>query len=403
MSEVGKAPVRGLVVALRSVFAKLALLFGSLALCLLLAELAARGALTDRYYLWPPNLSRTFHAEDGEASRGATRFTINDFGVRGDAYHDENVLRIMAAGGSTTICALLDDGDAWPHLAQELVNAELGAQALWVGNVGRLGHTTAQHLLQVERLLDQHSELDAVLLLVGANDMLIHLSLARGLTQLRLVRSATDRARGGTFSAVPLDPATPWYRPAGIVEWLARRGWITGSTDPFELPIVDTGGDFFRRQRHYRKTAGSLRNDLPPLDDARRAYATRLNKIADAAKARGASAIFITQPSLWRHDLSPQARERLWMGGPPLTDAAPGAEYMSVGALARAMAAFNETLLAVCEARRLDCLDAAELLPRNTSIFWDDVHFTRQGARRLAELLAKHLLATFGELRSPAR
>ena len=103
--------------------------------------------------------------------------------------------------------------------------------------------------------------------------------------------------------------------------------------------------------------------------------------------------VFLTQPTLWRDDLSQEERGLLWMGGPPLDRQEAGAEYYSVGALAGGMARYNQTLLRVCREREIDCLDAASLLPRDTRVFWDDAHFTEEGARRLAERMAEFLLS----------
>jgi lysophospholipase L1-like esterase len=55
------------------------------------------------------------------------------------------------------------------------------------------------------------------------------------------------------------------------------------------------------------------------------------------------------------------------------------------------MARYNDTLLEVCRARGLDCVDAAHLLPRDTTALYDDVHFNEQGSRLLARALAKSL------------
>jgi hypothetical protein len=52
----------------------------------------------------------------------------------------------------------------------------------------------------------------------------------------------------------------------------------------------------------------------------------------------------------------------------------------------------------VCRERGLECVDLAAKLPRDTSVFYDDCHFNESGARRVAEVLAEHLLgrAPFG-------
>jgi hypothetical protein len=57
------------------------------------------------------------------------------------------------------------------------------------------------------------------------------------------------------------------------------------------------------------------------------------------------------------------------------------------------MARYNETLLDVCRERGLDCVDAARLLPHDTTAMYDDVHFNEQGSRMLARVLVEHFRA----------
>ena len=47
----------------------------------------------------------------------------------------------------------------------------------------------------------------------------------------------------------------------------------------------------------------------------------------------------------------------------------------------------------ICRERNLACLDAASRLPREGRVFWDDAHFTEEGARLLAELVTDFLLS----------
>jgi hypothetical protein len=103
--------------------------------------------------------------------------------------------------------------------------------------------------------------------------------------------------------------------------------------------------------------------------------------------------ILLTQPTLWRADLSDAEKDLLWTGGPGLDRLGPGREYYSASALAEGMRLYNERLLAVCRERGAECFDLAAWIPRDTSIFWDDAHFTEEGARRVAELVSGYLLA----------
>ena len=96
----------------------------------------------------------------------------------------------------------------------------------------------------------------------------------------------------------------------------------------------------------------------------------------------------LTQPALYRSDLTPAEENLLWFGQ------GPGHDYFySSRVMAEALALYNQTVLDICRQRQVECLDLAELLPRDTTIFYDDVHFTEQGARQVAGVMADYLLS----------
>jgi hypothetical protein len=166
---------------LRQRLQRAALFFGSLALFVAIAELALRFTLPEGYSVWPPNFREHF-APDRGVLKGANEqsmLTINAQGMRGDPVPEDDRPQLLAIGGSTTICTYLDDADAWPWLVQKRLENELGPGSVWVGNVGRPGHTTTHHLLQMQKLLAQYPSLDGVLMLVGINDMVWRIQALR--------------------------------------------------------------------------------------------------------------------------------------------------------------------------------------------------------------------------------
>lgn len=64
--------------------------------------------------------------------------------------------------------------------------------------------------------------------------------------------------------------------------------------------------------------------------------------------------------------------------------------YYTTRALAEAMARYNAALLAVCQERALDCVDAAAAMPRDTTALYDNMLFNEHGARLLAGVLTEH-------------
>ncbi|MEE8473906.1 MAG: hypothetical protein V3T01_01055 [Myxococcota bacterium] len=381
---------------------KLAVFLVSLVVSLGLLELASGWLLPDRYFVWPPGFRATFDA--GEVIRSGVDFpgklTINSDGIRGEIPADLQTYRILAVGGSTTICVYLDDSKVWTRLLQERLNDALGEEIVWVGNVGRPGHSTAEHVPQVQKLLAQDSEIDAVVLLVGINDLLRYLPNAGK----PLSRNALDPQMilARSFSFFPgWDEDTPWYlrnfvaRIWRIVSWrpLPIRG--EGNVRP-----MDKKGEWVASQRRHRARASELIPKLPGLTVGVERYVTNLEQIIDAARAEEVRLLFLTQPTLWRAGLSPAARELLWGGGPPWHQMRYGAPYYSVEALAAGMKRYNEALRNVCRTRGIECVDAASRIPQTARVFYDDAHFTEHGSMLLAGILADQLLEREALLRT---
>jgi lysophospholipase L1-like esterase len=357
------------------------------------AEAVARWLAPDRYLVYPPGHTETFEPKPEliPGVFGPSRFTINELGMRGDPLAQQRY-RILAVGGSTTICIYLDDAEAWPHRVQELLDAARGPGSTWVGNVGRSGHASGQNVLHVEKLLPQHPEIDALIVLTGVNDLLIQLAYALDPETLRdQIRNAdANTLLESAFSRFPAPANAPWYRRTGLGQlWASGRVALSAERSNARL---DTTGIRLSEWRSARKQAALLHETLPDLSNALSIYERNLARILDLAAAAGVRVTLLTQPSLWSEDLSQEERELLWTGGPTLDRVAPGAEYFSVGALAQGMRLYNERLLRVCRWRDADCFDLAKHVPRTAEFFWDDVHFTEAGSRRVAELVAGHLL-----------
>lgn len=99
----------------------------------------------------------------------------------------------------------------------------------------------------------------------------------------------------------------------------------------------------------------------------------------------------MTQPFLWRSTLSTPDQRLLWFGWVGFWEHPKG--FASPADLALAMDAYNRTLLDVCHRDGLECYDLAQDIPKDTSAFFDDVHFNEGGARLVARSLTQYLLS----------
>jgi lysophospholipase L1-like esterase len=371
-------------------YVSIALVPAALVIAAVSAEIALRIVAPDGYYVWPPNLSMTF-APDPEALPGVTgesRFVINADGLRGRPMSPDDGYRILAMGGSTTECLYLDETEAWPHLLEHDLAADFGLKRVWVGNAGKSGHTSEHHVLQARELLPQYPHMDLALLLVGTNDMMYVGQQAKyqPLTRPELEQAFAVRPGGWQ----ELDAGYSWYKRTEI--WrTVRRARENLFVDRGDQLVQDQVGAVFVQMRNKRQNAAGYLDAFPVLTDALRAYKSNLNAIVDSAERNGTKMVLMTQPSLWAGDLPAEAAQLLWMGrnAPYMTDTPQ--TYYSAGTLAKAMAAYNDALLEVCRDRQLRCLDLAAAVPKETTYFYDDVHFTEAGSRLVAGVVASHV------------
>jgi len=368
--------------------AALALL--STLLALGLGEAILRLVSGNACYVWPPHMHQELYPAPDvmPGVSGTSRFLVNSIGLRGDEPAKDRDIRILTLGGSTTECLYLDQTEAWPHVLQDLLGPHV-----WVGNAGRSGLTTRHHRLQAETLLDEIPGIDVVIVLAGANDLCIRLArdtawapvdfnspeavapLMQEAFEVRPPRFAAGRRHHRTALHQALKKLSRLLRPGGATQ--------------------DPSGRVYQVWRRHRREAPVLRQRLPDLAPALAEYAANLRAIARTTARHGARIVFVTQPSLWRNDLPPDLQRLLWMGGLGRYQKEAGHEYYAISALVEGMAIYNRVLLDTC--RQIPgavCVDLAAELPRDTTMFYDDVHFNEAGSRRVAGILAGRIKAT---------
>lgn len=384
-------------------FYSLLLLMITLCVCILLVEIVLRKISTtpgDTYYVWPPNIQKIFNPSSKimPGVTGPSRFTTNPFGIRGDTFSDNIQYHILAIGGSTTECLYLDDHEAWPYLLQEKINNRLDYRyKIWVGNVGLSGRRSIHHAVVLSKLLQQYPRINAVIILSGANDLLIRLSRDINYRPLSLENPKDyETALIGSFIVCPKCMYwDPFYKQTEIWRRLKEIRYHYFSSSKVQELTQDESGNAILMWREHRKNAIAIRDVLPDLSSALEEYAQNLNHMVDISKSKGIRIIFLTQPSMWHDDMKMEQLELLWTGGLGKYQSIAGQEYYSVKALSDGMRMYNDTLLGVCQKRNVECLDLDSLLSKDTSVFYDDIHFNESGSREVSDIISEYLLRLY--------
>lgn len=366
----------------------------SLLVVLGIAELILQQFSPDRFYVWPPGLQRTFRPSPGimPGVHGESRLSINAHGLRGSEWPPTDGLRILAVGGSTTECLYLDDAETWPALLEAKLRDATGSDAR-VGNVGRSGHDTRHHVLQVDKMLDQYPHIDVVLLMIGINDL--ELRLKRDATYVRFSeesRRYRQKLYYRSFALVPpLTEELPFVQSLALWQQGRQLKHVMRSSGADDN-VQDTTGDIYTHWRRIRKNAVRLRPELPDLSVALDEFAANVRRIVDIGKRHGVTVVLLTQPSMYRSDLPQDLADLLWFGsvGEPVDGQEN--EYYSAAAMATGLDQYNRTTLELCRELDTPCIDAAAEIPRDATMFYDDVHFNEGGARKVTEIISRQFL-----------
>ena len=393
-------------VFLRSMIAPLVTLYTAYAM-LLVVEIALR------LFVPPPNIPGdlffwavtppgkhvfTVDPTDYPGVSGTKTLTINPLGLRGPMPPKRSAAyRILAVGASTTACTLLDDSEEWPHLLMERLNARQNGHPVWIGNAGIDGMTTIQHLMLMQ-WLPGVVETDMAIFLIGGTDFTTSLSYEGAPTEAIL-----EKAFGFQRD---LPPGTRWRSRNPLYTRLRITLLIRDAMRNLKGKFGRArGGDASNSKQQVAPAAPRMMNSIatkerraaaavvppPDLTTALDEYRGRIVALAGQCRNIGMRCLFVTHPALWRGDLSLADRRLLWFGWVGPWEHPKG--YVSPADLARAMDAYNRTLLDVCREKSLECYDLAREIPKDTSAFYDDVHFNEAGARMVAQHLAQYLLS----------
>jgi lysophospholipase L1-like esterase len=388
---------------LRQILARLLLVLISLLVALIAGEIGLRILVppAKQFYVMPPHMRVSFNPDPGDMPgiSGEARFHTNSIGFRADELSDDLQYQILAIGGSTTECLYLDQTEAWPFLLQEGLNQQRDDK-VWVGNAGVSGRTTREHVLQMQHLLAQYPDIDLVIVLIGVNDLALRLAQDLDYTPYTLDDINTqEKLLYRAFTIVPQSyyyydetDSNLWFIHKTAVWHLARQ--IQRNYRADQAQAQDSSGKVYDEWRKNRQQAIVIRDTLPDLSTALAEYRQNINAIIDLAEQHSVRLIFLTQPAMWRADLPPELNDLLWfgaIGGGLGNQSVKAKEYYSIEALQAGMDRYNETLLNICQERQVDCLDLAALLPKDTSVFYDDVHFNEHGASQVAQLLAEYM------------
>lgn len=302
--------------------------------------------------------------------------TKNALGFRGappPADFDAPVT-VIAVGGSTTECFALGDGLCWPALLGARLEANF--DPFWINNAGIAGHTSQGHI----ELLNQHIlalKPDAIVFLVGVNDL--YFSEFTKAYDSRLTaerRGQLNRLVHRTRLWLGENSMVVALGIAAYKQWRAKQYDLTGHDRDFTtLTIGET-------------VEADLQTEITRhRDNAFFGYESRLTQLAAMSRDAGIVPIFVTQPAVYGPFTDPRT-------GVDLGRIRNGVDGFDGRASWQLLELYNDVMRQVAGAEAVPLIDLAREMPKDTTFFLDQVHFTAEGSDRVAEILYPEVCRT---------
>ncbi|MCB0404300.1 MAG: SGNH/GDSL hydrolase family protein [Bdellovibrionales bacterium] len=294
---------------------------------------------------------------NGFRSRPGTR----DKGARG--------IRVVFIGGSTTEGSLLDDAVTWPAVAstltEDLVGHGIGVADL---NMGVPTTNTRDHVASIAQYVIPRLP-DIIVLSVGINDLELHFHPTYNPFRQEAHSSVRflDWVAGSDFLNHFYLLRLLRLQKDGDVDW----SW-TGPRVRLDA------GDFVRKNRALRAKLPYKKLDVaffPPPE-----FEQNLRSIVGEVMANNVRIVLMTETWLFQDVVPPETMSKFW-GHETLF------KYRE-GDLDRVLTKYNDVIRKIAREFRLPLVDLERKLPKNVDYFFDEMHFTPLGARKVAEQLA---------------
>lgn len=266
-------------------------------------------------------------------------YSTNNIGLRGQDYTDStnSSFKIITVGGSTTECSKLDDNKTW----SSILNSSLQNKNnnIWLNNAGIDGASTVGH----QMLLDEHIlqlKPSMIIFLVGINDMF--------LTKQKSITNFHKDSRENRLKKLSN------YSELISFLWNSYRNLTTKEINAFH----------FKPDNLKSLKTETYNSDLKAHKTAQVEYEKRLIKLIQTCTLNQIEPVFITQPYLNKTKLHPYSFVDL----------------------------YNQTTINTAKTHQLQCIRLDSLLPNNSKLYYDDMHYSIPGAKKVADITFEHLI-----------
>jgi len=290
----------------------------------------------------------------------------NSLGFRGKEPPKDfkDYLTIITIGGSTTECFYLSEGKTWPDLLGEKLSKVF--KNVWINNAGLDGQSTFGHIVLMEDYIIKLRP-KIVLFLIGINDVQgegpnkydrFILKEKLNLNSLKsFFKTAANYSEAIALMLNIYRYTIALKRGIGHKELNFKEVETTKTTEEFTI------------------------NDY--LTAHLKAYEARVQKLVKISRQNGIEPILITQPALYGEGIDKLTGVNL--GKIKVGDFSGSFAW-------KRLEAINDTTRKAGQHEGVLVIDLARKMPKDSRYYYDFLHFTNEGAEKVAEIIYNEIL-----------
>lgn len=289
--------------------------------------------------------------------------TRNALGFRGPEKpaHFDNFLSIVTVGGSTTECHFLSDDKTWPYLLEQ--NLKSSFKNIWLNNAGLDGHSTFGHQVLLNDYLIKIKP-KIILFLIGINDV-----------ESNQPTFHDELNRKGGYA----DFKHFIFNNSEVLNIALNlsRGWRAQKMNNTTNDMLD-----LYKGKHIIMSDQQITARIRQQEKYLINYRKRVNQLIDTCLRYAITPVFITQPDLFglgKDSITGVNLETFVL------------DNMNGKCVWQVLEVYNNEVKKICAEKGIATIDLAWLLPKNSIYFYDQVHYTNAGAKKVAEIINSKL------------
>ena len=291
--------------------------------------------------------------------------TKNSLGFRGSEPPKNlgDYLSIITVGASSTECFYLSDNKTWPYLLEQKLKQSYNN--VWLNNAGLDGHSTFGHIILLEDYLVKLKP-KIILFLIGSVDI--------GRDDLNKYDKNALRGVYMSWKDFLLRNSETLSVFANVLKSLDPRQKSLGHENLNNTNKIENLEISEEAQK-----AEILKHKSKYLEK----YCERLLQLIDISKRNGIEPILITHPAFFGSGID--ASTGLNLETVKVSDSMNGKLFWEILEL------YNDTVKEVGKSTNTFVIDLANKVPKSSLYFYDNFHFTNEGAEKVSGILYAEL------------